>query len=362
VKLPIGNAPSVKVTWVLLGAGLELLMIALLIGGTVVLCVGLLTVVYGVPIKEFSFGNTMIIAGTVGACTGLILIGLYWVGREIRNLGRRLETGIGAPAPAATSRDLDSEAAVAAAIAPPTRSVMPESPKPLRSAPARPHREDTLFTRDQPYDRQTDHDDDVADERSDHKFTRSATLSDSEETSTSWRDRPNSRDLPLPPEPLAPQPAERPRRNIMFSSTRRESPTHERTPIDLPPADHAEDQGTVGDDFQHRAPGPETDNAFDQAWPGIDKPTRQESGFSRGRADSKPADDDVNRESSESSYERFQAPRRADASSVTIVKSGVVDSMAYSLYSDGSIEAQMPEGMVRFVSIDELRAHLDQRT
>ena len=40
---------------------------------------------------------------------------------------------------------------------------------------------------------------------------------------------------------------------------------------------------------------------------------------------------------------------------------GVVDGMAYSLYSDGSIEAQMPEGMMRFASIDELRAHLDQR-
>jgi hypothetical protein len=47
---------------------------------------------------------------------------------------------------------------------------------------------------------------------------------------------------------------------------------------------------------------------------------------------------------------------------VTVLKSGVVDGMAYSLYSDGSIEAQMPEGMMRFASIDELRAHLDQRT
>ena len=45
----------------------------------------------------------------------------------------------------------------------------------------------------------------------------------------------------------------------------------------------------------------------------------------------------------------------------TVLKSGVVDGMAYSLYSDGSIEAQMPEGMMRFASIDELRAHLDQR-
>ena len=52
---------------------------------------------------------------------------------------------------------------------------------------------------------------------------------------------------------------------------------------------------------------------------------------------------------------------REDQPEVTVLKSGVVDGMAYSLYSDGSIEAQMPEGMMRFASIDELRAHLDQR-
>jgi hypothetical protein len=53
------------------------------------------------------------------------------------------------------------------------------------------------------------------------------------------------------------------------------------------------------------------------------------------------------------------APERAPG--VTVLKSGVVDGMAYSLYSDGSIEAQMPEGMMRFASIDQVRAHLDQR-
>ena len=46
---------------------------------------------------------------------------------------------------------------------------------------------------------------------------------------------------------------------------------------------------------------------------------------------------------------------------MTLLKSGEVDGMTYSLYSDGSIEAQMPEGMMRFASIDELRTHLDQR-
>jgi hypothetical protein len=55
------------------------------------------------------------------------------------------------------------------------------------------------------------------------------------------------------------------------------------------------------------------------------------------------------------------APRNEDQPPVTVLKSGVVDGMAYSLYSDGSIEAQMPEGMMRFASIDELRTHLDQR-
>jgi hypothetical protein len=55
------------------------------------------------------------------------------------------------------------------------------------------------------------------------------------------------------------------------------------------------------------------------------------------------------------------AVRSEEPAPVTVLKSGVVDGMAYSLYSDGSIEAQMPEGMMRFASIDELRSHLDQR-
>ena len=58
---------------------------------------------------------------------------------------------------------------------------------------------------------------------------------------------------------------------------------------------------------------------------------------------------------------RLAPVQTGDQPAVTVLKSGVVDGMAYSLYSDGSIEAQMPEGMMRFASIDELRAHLDHR-
>jgi hypothetical protein len=45
---------------------------------------------------------------------------------------------------------------------------------------------------------------------------------------------------------------------------------------------------------------------------------------------------------------------------LSILKSGVIDEMAYTLFTDGSIEAQMPDGTMRFSSIEELRRHLDQ--
>jgi hypothetical protein len=48
------------------------------------------------------------------------------------------------------------------------------------------------------------------------------------------------------------------------------------------------------------------------------------------------------------------------SSPVSILKSGVVDGMAYTLYSDGSIEAQLPQGTLRFGSITELRNHIEQ--
>ena len=45
---------------------------------------------------------------------------------------------------------------------------------------------------------------------------------------------------------------------------------------------------------------------------------------------------------------------------VAILKSGVIDGMGYTLYTDGSIEAQLSEGVMRFASIEELRVHLEK--
>ena len=44
---------------------------------------------------------------------------------------------------------------------------------------------------------------------------------------------------------------------------------------------------------------------------------------------------------------------------ISILKSGVVEGLAYTLYSDGSIEAQLPQGTFRFGSITALRDHIE---
>jgi hypothetical protein len=60
-------------------------------------------------------------------------------------------------------------------------------------------------------------------------------------------------------------------------------------------------------------------------------------------------------ESAESDHDRDEAVETASSS---ILKSGVIDGMVYTLYTDGSIEAELPQGTLKFVSIDELRDYL----
>jgi hypothetical protein len=58
---------------------------------------------------------------------------------------------------------------------------------------------------------------------------------------------------------------------------------------------------------------------------------------------------------------RGPAPANSAAGmSNTIVRSGIIGGMAYTLYSDGSIEAELPIGTVRFASVEELQEHVSQ--
>jgi hypothetical protein len=255
---------------------------------------GLLAIGFGIPIKEFSTGNTLIVTGVMGVCSGAIMFALWVAVRELRNIARRL--GLGAPQ---TRGD-----ATIRPVLPQGESVFP-------------------FGRDQPAVPQAG----------------SAAPS---VAPPPWQDEVVLRDHPVPgpmfPEDTVPPPppVPKPKRNLLFSSTSRNERAQERTSEPRP---------------QITKPAEPQPASFDDTWPRPDRAKPGEIPSPRRGPRTPLTFDETN-----------AAPaRNGDQPAVTILKSGIVDGMAYSLYSDGSIEAQMPEGMMRFASIDELRAHLDQR-
>lgn len=69
---------------------------ALLIAGIFAVVAGLLAVAFGYSIRDFSLGSTLITSGTIGVCSGMLLIGLYVVLLELQGIARRL-AGTAAP-------------------------------------------------------------------------------------------------------------------------------------------------------------------------------------------------------------------------------------------------------------------------
>jgi hypothetical protein len=276
------------------------MMVLLLIAGIGFLLAGVLTIGFGIPVKEFSFGNTLILTGTVAACTGLIMLALWMVVRELKNIARQL-----GPAVAREDEGLLFSPDLAAAEN--AGNAKPSAPSP------------------------------------------------SWQEDTGSRDRVRG-DVPSAPEPVEAASTAKQRRNLLFSSSSRRE--RERAP-----ARATDPSGPDARPAPAAPPGSDSTEGpratFEDAWPKSDR-SRTADALSRrsGRAPST-----VTEAGAEAAGAERQAPaaRKEEPPPVTVLKSGVVDGMAYSLYSDGSIEAQMPEGMMRFASIDELRAHLDQR-
>jgi len=265
------------------------MMMLLLMAGIGALLGGLVAVAFGIPVKEFSFGNTLIVVGAMAACTGLIMIGLAVVFGELKSIARRLASRNPAEARSrvlfqggTTDEDLSDEDDLEPTMAPPP-PVLPRA----------------------------------------------------------------RQDVPAAPEPAEPvSPASKQRRGLLFAATSRKQRERQGRPAGMSPPDLVPSPIAGGDEPQ--PPG------FDDGWA---KPER-----TRG-PDLPPLRRGVRPMFAEQSAGvAIASGRSADQSTVTVLKSGVVDGMAYSLYSDGSIEAQLPEGTMRFGSIDELRAHLDQRS
>lgn len=111
-----------------------------------------------------------------------------------------------------------------------------------------------------------------------------------------------------------------------------------------------------------REPQPE---AFDSVWPRRGQRRSEETTETDQSARPAAAEAPVERPAPTAPY-AASAPHAAvepdDMGPPAILKSGVVDGMAYTLYADGSIEAQLPQGTVRFGSIAELRAHIENNS
>jgi hypothetical protein len=283
------------------------MLIALLIAGIGFLLAGLLGVAFGIPIKEFSFGNTEILAGVITACTGVILLGLWMVIRELREIAQELAFGAAAtPRVALPQADAGPPPHDQAAENDGFLFNQPGAADPAEEEPAPPSSPPTP----PPWH---------------------------EETAT--RDRVRGDPPPALPASVAEAaPAPKQRRNLLFSSTSRRE--RERAEAPAP--------GNAG----------EPPATFDDAWP---QPERTRPPESLIRRSARPASTAAEANAGPIADRPPPAVRNEDPPAVTMLKSGVVDGMAYSLYSDGSIEAQMPEGMMRFASIDDLRAYLDQR-
>lgn len=96
--------------------------------------------------------------------------------------------------------------------------------------------------------------------------------------------------------------------------------------------------------------------AFDLLWPKGQRPQRAVE-VKSSQTDVVPA-----MEAAKAAEQGNGPAPDADAAtaSTSVLKSGVANGMPYTLYSDGSIEAQLPEGVLRFGSITELRDHIEQ--
>jgi len=294
------------------------MMSALLVAGAFAVLAGLGAIAYGIPFKEFSVGSTLILSGTIGVCSGLLLFGLAAVLSELKLLSQRLRLRMSAETDVRTLQLTASggQSELETPPAPPAEDVWREGGSP-RPRPRMPDLASPL----------------------------SSALRISEPEAAT--------------DEAAPEPGERPRRNLLFASaSRRERERAEKRGSDALMPDFRSPPLSEPLTAPLDEPPAEPAPSVEEGWQRPERSRASEAlraPFPRRLARAAPA-------FAEPEPAPAPEPQAVETPAVSIIKSGVVDGMAYSLYSDGSIEAQMPEGMMRFASIDELRTHLEGRT
>lgn len=363
--------------------------------GAVALMVGVAMVGFGIPINEFSFGNTLIISGTTAAVGGLVVIALGAAVAHLQRIGDSLATR----APARPSRPFDMAEPGAAARGPAASSRVPFPPKPKSEPKIREPLPPEMRTEMSAMPTSAD-----APTRDRQVASFAPTLPNPDEPPVTVDDevslsprQPNAPSAPAsggfgepvrgrPPfgsddSEMDEAPDERPARDIGWRSSPMGAPPPARPPqhssyfdamwpADAKPAsakpveakadevksveDKSADEMPLAAEPAEAAPAQSPPARDSESEPVFDWPRRETAS-----AAAKPADQAAAK-FVDQDEEEFAQPPPDEPRTVAILKSGVVDGMGYTLYVDGSIEAELPQGTLRFASINELRSHLEK--
>lgn len=306
-------------------------------------------VVFGIPINALSLGNTLIVSGTVAICGGLLLVGLAAAYRQLRRLADAMTRARPRVPPPLDLADPHAPASLRAAAPPTARIPLPREPNGQGD-----------FQAPEPHPSYADP---RAEPASDYQYPRpSEPRPESRYAPREQRQEPRYVQPPTRGSP-ADYAGER-QRARMAAPARNEPENYD------PDADYPGDRGmrlklpaSIAAVFgpRSRADSPEAEEPQRETFADhAAEPLRGESARSDTPQQEIHPEPEAEPEPAVPPAEAPAEPEAAEQEFNTVLKSGVVDGLAYTLYADGSIAAELPEGRRRFASIDELRAHLEQ--
>lgn len=340
----------------------------LLLLSAITMASGLFAVGFGLAPYEGSLGNALVMAGSVGVVGGMILFGLAAAVRQLRRIADALgprPAPVRRPAAADSAEPVASRQAAAARVPYPARPAAEgrEARPDARGGEARPPAAPEVRLEERP--------------------RAAAARSSSEPPIVDEREA-----------PLAPQPQRGPALPVSRGAPPRAEADGRPTPADImarlsnlaaaPPRSLARPELQRASPPALERPAAEAGsrqnpNVFDALWPAEQRAPLQSQPEAIARAprlearpeprtdmraepklEVRPEPKHEPRLEPPKVRERIDpAPPAAGTRPIAILKSGVIDGMAYTLYTDGSIEAELPQGSMRFGSIDELRTHLE---
>ncbi len=350
--------------------------------------IGVVLVAFGVPVREAAIGNTLILGGIVSIVGGLILFALGAASAQLNRISEAL--ALRPLAPQRPNRPMEALEAPQT----PLPALAQRAPQPQQAeAPARfpfPPKQRP----EQPYAQQRTPQGQDESTYYDERPAQFAPMlrNPDEPLPGDFDEAPLSPPMPYPsraPEFFESRPASQPYQVNGSGRGERHHDQVAETAYRQPqaPARQPERQPQPAYfDAMWPAPEPRAPKSAEQPKPRSEMPSRAERPEPSVRPEppmpaparqeqQAPRPDLANRaEALREHAQAAQQPRRAEPKApeqakqpaenraVAILKSGVVDGMGYTLYVDGSIEATLPQGTLRFASINELRNHLEKNS